>query len=304
MTSRIQQLKASSLLATLSTSELHQIEREMEERTYRRRQIVYFPEQKNDYIFMLVSGRVKLLKTGASGREVTLDIVSPNELFGEANILKANSPYESSAEVLEDSTILAMRRTSMVAMIMDNIDALREFAALEVSRRHAAEQRLAEFVFYDVPTRLAHLLGQLASFYAQPSSDAAVLIKAKLTHQELANLVGSTRETTTLILNDFKRRKLIEFQGRKIVVLTPSALDSFDSHGASGSPVADMDDPGTIGGRYAGSGDDEDDDDDTASNNDGALSQTRQRLQPTPLIDRDGDSAPKRRGRPRTVQAG
>ena len=302
MISRLQQLKASSLLATLSTAELHQIEQEMEERTYRRRQIVYFPEQKNDYIFMLVSGRVKLLKTGASGREVTLDIVSPNELFGEANILKANSPYESSAEVLEDSVVLAMRRTSVVAMIMDNIDSLREFAALEVSRRHASEQRLAEFVFYDVPTRLAHLLGQLASFYAPPATDDAVLIKAKLTHQELANLVGSTRETTTLILNDFKRRKLIEFQGRKIVVLTPSALGSFDSHGASGLPVADMGDPGIIGGRFAaGEDDDYDEEEDADSDMVGA---GRQKLQTGGVGGRADISTPKRRGRPRTVKAG
>ncbi len=302
MTSRQQQLRASSLLATLSSAELHQIEQEMEERTYRRRQIVYFPEQKNDYLFMLVSGRVKLLKTGANGREVTLDIVSPGELFGEANILKSNSPYESSAEVLEDSVVLAMRRTSVVAMIIDNLDSLREFAALEVSRRHASEQRLAEFVFYDVPTRLAHLLGQLASFYAPPGSDEAVLIKAKLTHQELANLVGSTRETTTLILNDFKRRKLIEFLGRKIIVLAPSALNSFDSHSASGSPVADKDDPGVIGGRFAAEEDSEEDDDEGG---DGAMLAVRpQELHLDGVGGRDGASAPKRRGRPRILKAG
>jgi CRP-like cAMP-binding protein len=224
MSPYIQQFKKSKLLSTIPAAGLHQIELETEERTYRRRQIIYFAQQKNDYVFLLLSGRVKLLRVGASGREVTLDIVSPGELFGEANMFNANSPYGSSAEVLEDSIVYAMRRTSIIGALNNNMDAVREFAALEVEHRHAAEQRLSEFVFYDVPTRLGHLLAKLASFYSRPGSKEPVLIKAKLTHQELANLVGSTRETTTLILNDFKRRKLIEFQGRKIIVLDTDSL--------------------------------------------------------------------------------
>jgi CRP/FNR family transcriptional regulator len=172
------------------------------------------------------------LKTGSSGREVTLDIVSPGEIFGEANLFVTNSAYGSSAEVLEDSIVYAIRRDSLYGAMVNNMDALKSFLALEVRRRHAAEQRLAEFVFYDVPTRLAHLLGRLASFYAEEGKNTGVMIRAKLTHQELANLVGSTRETTTLILNDFKRKKLIEFQGRKIVALDIEGLLSFESERA------------------------------------------------------------------------
>ncbi len=260
--------RKSALLATLPATALHQIEQETEERTYRRRQIIYFAKQKNDYIFLLASGRVKLLQVGASGREVTLDIVSPGELFGEANMLIPNSAYGSSAEVLEDSIVYAMRRTSVTSAMINSTESLREFASLEVLRRHAAEQRLADFVFFDVPTRLAHLLGRLASFYAKPGEKEGILIRAKLTHQELANLVGSTRETTTLILNDFRRRKLIEFQGRKIIALDTEALMAFDSHADSRAA--------------ASSRDDDDDDDDRAA----------------PATDA---AAPRRRGRPRTI---
>jgi CRP/FNR family cyclic AMP-dependent transcriptional regulator len=225
----VQVLKKCPLMATVSGAALLTIAQETEERTYRRRQIVYFSEQKNDYIFFLVSGRVKLLRTAPNEREVTLDIVSPNQLFGEANIFVPNSAYGSSAEVLEDSVVYAMRRTSLIGAMSMNMDSLRAFSSLQVERRHAAEQRLAEFVFYDVPTRVAHLLGQLASFYSRPGMTEGVLIKAKLTHQELANLVGSTRETTTLILNDFRRKGLISFLGRKIIALDVDGLNNFDS---------------------------------------------------------------------------
>jgi CRP/FNR family transcriptional regulator, cyclic AMP receptor protein len=222
-------LKKAPLLELLPSSALNHIESETEERSYRRRQIIYFSEQKNDYVFLLGTGRVKLLKTGTSGREVTLDIVSPGEIFGEANLFVTNSAYGSSAEVLEDSIVYAIRRDSIYGATVNNMEALKAFLALEVKRRHAAEQRLAEFVFYDVPTRLAHLLGRLASFYALDGQNTGVMVRAKLTHQELANLVGSTRETTTLILNDFKRRKLIEFQGRKIIALDIAGLMAFES---------------------------------------------------------------------------
>jgi CRP/FNR family cyclic AMP-dependent transcriptional regulator len=269
MTLYVQTFRKSNLLATLPNTALQQISLETEERTYRRRQIIYFAEQKNDYIFFLATGRVKLLRTGANEREVTLDIVSPNELFGEANMFRPNCPYGSSAEVIEDSVVYAIRRTTVTGAMDNNIDSIREFANLEVQRRAAAEQRLAEFVFYDVPTRLAHLIGRLASFYGKPGSKEGVLIRAKLTHQELANLVGSTRETTTLILNDFKRKRLIEFQGRKIVALESEALSNFDSHLAPRSASAAR-------------GEEDDEDDDSPEQNSAA-------------------PAPRRRGRPRTV---
>jgi len=211
------------ILSALPQDARASLERAADEKQFRRRQIIFFAEETNDYIYLLGSGRVKLLRGAPSGREVTLGMINPNEFFGEAHLFEANIPYGCTAEVMEDAIAFAFRRTDLATALAASPDALREMMVLQGERRSYTEHRLAEYVFYDVPARLAHLLARLSQTHGRNTKEG-ILIRVKLTHQELANLVGSTRETTTLILNEFRRRGLLEFSGRKIVVADAEAL--------------------------------------------------------------------------------
>ena len=89
-----------------------------------------------------------------------------------------------------------------------------------------AEGQVADLVFLEVPKRLAKLLLRLHDGQGGRAGRGGQPLKGKLTHQEMANIIGSTRETTTLILNDFKRRGVIDFVGRRILVLNRPGLET------------------------------------------------------------------------------
>ena len=217
MSGYVPNFRRASILSSLSQQAQSDIERTTEEKAFSRRQIIFEADQKNDNVYVLVSGRVKLVKASRSGRELTVSLINPNDIFGEVSLFEKDATYGVSAEVIEECVVSIIDRETLSAFVQNSVSALRAYAVLQDHRRVAVELRLAEHVFYDVPRRIALLLERLVSEHGRVTK-AGYLLRIKLTHQDIANLVGSTRETTTLVLNDFRRRGLIDFSGRRIVV--------------------------------------------------------------------------------------
>jgi len=213
------------MFAALPEETQKKLERIAEQRQYRRRQVVHFADQAGDFVYLLCSGRVKVSRVSEQGREVTLYLIEGNQVFGETGLVAENQPYELMAETLEDSLVAVFRRNDIIAALNENPKAAAEMLKLVSERRSQAETAVADLVFLDVPKRLAKLLLKLHDAHGSKASKTGTLIKAKFTHQELANMIGSTRETTTLILNDFKRHGSIDFTGRKIVVRSRTELE-------------------------------------------------------------------------------
>ena len=214
------------VLNALSEETQKRLERTAEQRQYRRRQVIHFPDQPGDFIYLLCSGRVKIARVSDQGREVTLHLIEGPELFGETGLVEANLPYELMAETLEDSLVAVFRRSDVLAGLTASPQAVLEMLKLMSIRRSQAEAQVADLVFLEVPKRLAKLLLYLHETGSSKGSRGGLLAKAKLTHQELANMIGSTRETTTLILNDFKRQGFVDFQGRRIVLRNRASLEA------------------------------------------------------------------------------
>lgn len=213
------------MFAALPEETQKRLERIAEQRQYRRRQVVHFADQAGDFIYLLCTGRVKVSRVSEQGREVTLYLIEGNQVFGETGLIAENQPYELMAETLEDSLVAVFRRSDIIAALLESPKAAGEMLKLVSERRSQAESAVADLVFLDVPKRLAKLLLKLYDAHGSKAARQGTLIKAKFTHQELANMIGSTRETTTLILNDFKRQGSIDFTGRKIVVRNRTELE-------------------------------------------------------------------------------
>ena len=220
------------MLAALPEETLKRFDRVAEQRHYRRRQVIHFPDQAGDFVYLLCSGRVKLSRVSDQGREVTLALLESAELFGESGILEPNQPYELMAETVDDSVIAVIRRGDLMEAVRDSHLAMGELLKLISLRRSMAESTVADLVFLEVPKRLSKLLIRLHDAQGGGTGAANALIKAKFTHQELANIIGSTRETTTLVLNEFKRRGIIEFSGRKIILRDRNELEAI-LHGSA-----------------------------------------------------------------------
>jgi CRP/FNR family cyclic AMP-dependent transcriptional regulator len=211
------------MLTALPEETQRRLERVAEQRQYRRRQVIHFADQPGDYIYLLCTGRVKISRVSEQGRELTLYLLEDGALFGETGLLAANEPYDLMAETLEDSLIAVFRRSDILAGLQESLPATQALLRLVSERRLMAEDQVADLVFLEVPKRLAKLLLRLHE--NSRGSRSSQMLRAKLTHQELANIIGSTRETTTLILNDFKRQGLIEFLGRKILIANRNGLE-------------------------------------------------------------------------------
>lgn len=220
------------ILAALPTEVQKRLERLAEPRQYRRREVIHLDEQAAESVYLLCDGRIKISRVSEQGREVTLFLLDGSEIFGEMGLTEPNHAYEMLAEMLEDSLVCTFRRADFLAAVQDSPAAMLALLNLVSRRREQAEAQVADLVFLEVPRRLAKLILRLHDGQGGRVDRGGGLLRAKLTHQELANVIGSTRETTTLILNDFKRRGLVDFQGRRILIQSRAGLESLLHNGS------------------------------------------------------------------------
>jgi CRP/FNR family cyclic AMP-dependent transcriptional regulator len=215
-------LKHVRLFDGLGPAELQEMERITRMQEIRKRQPIYLQGDPANTVYLLKKGRVKISSAAPSGKEVTFEILEAGEIFGELEALE-QSPRETSAEALDDTLICAINREDFDRYLREHPDLAVKLTKLIGFRLRKIHSRVQDLVFRDVPTRLAHVLLELIESTGAPEA-SGVSIRAKLTHQELANLVGCSRETVSTLLGQFRERGLIRTEGRSIIVLDKPAL--------------------------------------------------------------------------------
>ncbi|MBI1999839.1 MAG: Crp/Fnr family transcriptional regulator [candidate division NC10 bacterium] len=217
-------LRSVPLFADLASVELHRIADRTAWRDYRRRQAIYFPGDPADALYVVRQGRVKISRLSEDGKEATLNLVGPGEPFGEECVLDAPA-RETIAEVLEPVQVLRIPREELASALHAQPAFALAVARLMGGRRHAAEVRLEEMVFKTVRSRLAALLARLARNHGRRTA-GGILLDLSLAHQDLAGHIGSTRETTTLTLNQFKRGGLLRIDHCRILIRDLAGLEA------------------------------------------------------------------------------
>lgn len=187
-------------------------------------QPLFLPDDPSDKVYLLKEGRVKISKVSEDGKELTLAILEQGEIFGELALVD-EGPRETIAETLEDTFICVIGRQDFERLLETKPKIALHVTKLIGLRRKAIEAKVEDLVFKDVSSRLAKLLLELADTYGTQVSNG-MRIDVKLTHQELANLIGSTRETTTATLNELKRLGFIEMEKRRLIVVDQSGLEA------------------------------------------------------------------------------
>jgi CRP-like cAMP-binding protein len=189
----------------------------------KKRQPVYLAGDPATTVYLLKAGRVKISRTAPAGREITFDILDPGEIFGELEVL-GGTPRDAHAEALDDALICAIRREDFERFLQMHQDLTIKLTKLIGLRLRKIQSRVENLVFRDVPARLAHLLLDLSKTHGVPDGPA-IRIRAKLTHQEMANLIGCSRETVSTTLGQFRDQGLIRVDNRFLTILDRSGLD-------------------------------------------------------------------------------
>lgn len=215
-------LKGVPLFEGLDDAHLEALARVTASRRLPRGITIFFEGDRGDSLYIVRTGCVKIYRVAEDGREKTLALLSDGEFFGEMALLD-EEPRSAVAETLEPTTLYILHRNDFRRLLAES--ALMAFQILRVLTRRLRQTnaQVTDLVFKDVRSRVARTLLDLARRHGT-SSGAGSKVALKLTHQELANLVGTARETVSRILAEFQDARYITFEGRYVVVIDREAL--------------------------------------------------------------------------------
>jgi CRP/FNR family cyclic AMP-dependent transcriptional regulator len=188
-----------------------------------RHELILMPEDRGDSVYLIKTGRVKISRFSREGREISLAVLGPGEVFGEEALMPGSS-RTTFAEAIEDSQLCIVHRNHFEELVRQNPELAPRIAEMTGRRPEGAQRKTGEPASMGLPARLAGALLELAEEHGVPSGSGGTLLDVKITHQDIANLAGSTRETVTAALNRFKREGLLTYDGREIILLDIETL--------------------------------------------------------------------------------
>jgi CRP/FNR family cyclic AMP-dependent transcriptional regulator len=184
--------------------------------------IFYTPADAGEVLFILKVGRVRLYRLSPDGKAFTMAIVESGTIFGEMAIL-GQGMHERHAEALAPYVLCLMSRADVQTLLLSDLRIALRIAETLGRRLLEAEQRLADFALKALPQRLATLLAALAE-RQPPRLFRPQQRELRLTHEQLADLVGTHRETATKVLNELRAAGLSELRRGRVLVLDLGAL--------------------------------------------------------------------------------
>jgi len=179
-------------------------------------------------IFLLCSGRAKLTTSSTEGRVLIVKIAEPGEVLG-ASATILGKPYEVSAETIEPAQLNFIKREDFLRFLTTHPEACMHAAQQLSEKYHAAQREIRSLgLAQTTGEKLAKLLLDWCDRNGEAMSKG-IRLKVLLTHEEIAQMIGTTRETVTRLLSEFKRRKIIEVKGSTVVVLERDELQQLVS---------------------------------------------------------------------------
>ena len=217
-------LEKNPLLAVLERAELTNLARQLSLHKLRKRRVLFMTGDAGESVFFVLSGRIKMSRVTRDGKELTLAYRGPGEIVGELCLVDGG-PREEMAETMEASLMAEIPREDFWRLLERHPALGAQMTRTLCLRRRELERKVEDLVFKDVNAKLSELLLDLGQEYGV-DDPRGILVAIKITHQEMANLIGSTRETVSLTLSQFKRNKLITTEGRKIIITDREGLAS------------------------------------------------------------------------------
>jgi CRP/FNR family cyclic AMP-dependent transcriptional regulator len=188
--------------------------------------ILFAQEGCNDFIYFIELGHVKIYKNTDIGKVLTTSIYSTGAVIGIAGVLmgKSHSVY---AETIEKCKLWRMHGTDFIEMLQSHPQLAIRIAAMQSQRLREAERVIGNLMYREVDRRLAWLLMDLAGTASYPPANWKAKINIRLTHQDMASMIGTSRQTVTSILNRFKTEGIVNVGGHCIEIIDINKLGKY-----------------------------------------------------------------------------
>lgn len=206
----------------LNQPALEEFNRHKTTNSYKKGQIIFYEGNNAFGLFCIITGRIKLYKSGYDGRPQIVRLAGPGDLLGYRSLF-ANEPYHATAEALEETSICCIDKTAFYDVLRKDPD-----LAFNLLRKLSQELRVAEDLATSIAQksareRMAELLLMLQESYGDFKKDGTK-IGLHLSREEMAEMIGTTQETVIRLLSDFKKEKLVHVRERELTVLNAKAL--------------------------------------------------------------------------------
>lgn len=213
-----------ALFAGLDDRELAAIAAIAKPRKYARDEVVFHADESGDNFCLIQKGRVKVTIISPEGKEIILSMLGPGDFFGEMSLL-TDEPRSATIVAMETLEILTIWRGDFLKMLEGNFAITGKILA-EMSRRlRTASARIESLATMDVYGRLARFFLDLAKKQGEDQGNGYVSV-VRPTHQAIANMIGTSRETVSRLMHDLNERKLLRSKG-KTIFIRREALDQF-----------------------------------------------------------------------------
>ena len=209
-------IKRCRLFERLYDQQLGRLETRACVRTFPKNSPIYLPSDASRSVLLLAEGRVKLSSVTPDGKQSIMALIVPGELFGELALL-GNGTRDEHAETVLASTVVLLPVEAVEQLMSESPELSLGVTKLIGFRRKRIERRLQHLLFRSNRERLVHLLMELVENYGQRQSDG-VGLNLKLSHQDLAGIIGSTRESVTVLLGELQLEGCLKISRQRIVI--------------------------------------------------------------------------------------
>ena len=222
MENLVEVLRQAPLFSSLTRKEIDLLAASAVRAGFTRKETVFRPGAPMDAVYLLVNGGIKVSKSNDRDLCFILDIYRPGEVIGEESLTHASS-HDTEARPLDQASLIKLDVKVLQKIMEENPRFARACLQLAAERARLFREKVEDLIFKEVPSRLAAALLKLSRNFGRRDKQGT-LIAARITHQDLADYVGASRETVSLALGQMRRKKLLKMNVRQFILPDPKAL--------------------------------------------------------------------------------
>ncbi len=213
-----EKLKSIQLFSSLDTDDIMELKDILKIKNFKKNEVILFEEDTNEYMYAILSGRVKVYRSTEDGKEIILAVHREGDFFGEMSLIdRKTSP--ATVVALTDSVIALLSREDFFSLIRNHPALLEQLLLILCGRLRDSWQKMEMLNFKNAAQRVKILLLMLMRDHGEEQPSGDVLLDIKLTHQDIADMTGLTRETVTRVLDRWQKDGEIEVKKGKLLLL-------------------------------------------------------------------------------------
>lgn len=222
---KIDFLRNSYLFSCLTDEELKQICNEVSIEEFKKHETILHEEDTNEFMYIILYGKVKVSRINEEGKEIILALHQTNDSFGELSLIDGKTT-PATVSAIEDSLIAFISKKSFYSILLNREKVLEKILYVLCSRLRESWKKIFLLNLKNAAQKIKMLFFMLSHEYAEKTSNG-IIITIKLTHQEIADMTGLTRETVTRVIDKLQKDKEISILQNKFIQLNKDFLKKY-----------------------------------------------------------------------------